>query len=247
MKPVEYDSRELQRHIAGTYVGLRIGIAVIGAALPLLLWVGGVLREHLALKASMSAYYYTAMRDVFVGSLVSVGVFLYLYKGFSRRENWALNIAGLMAVIVAFLPTRALSEDTSTRSVIHNTAAATLFLCIAYVSIFRGDDTLSLIAGTSVKRAKRLRAVYRILGGAMLASPAVAIALSFAFNPRDPRASLIFFVEAAGVWAFAAYWYFKSREVAETEADLVALQGNLQAVPAEATHAAPVGKMARLA
>lgn len=46
----------LQDHLKGTYLSVRIGTAVVGAALPLLLWVGGAWRDSEPLRGSMSAY-----------------------------------------------------------------------------------------------------------------------------------------------------------------------------------------------
>src|SRR5688572_33391886 len=43
----------------------------------------------------------TPMRSWFVGPLFVLGVFLYLYKGFSHLENKLLNAAGLFALGVA--------------------------------------------------------------------------------------------------------------------------------------------------
>ena len=88
---------ELQAHILSTYFGLRLGIVIASALLPIVLFFGGWLRGGLELQPSISDYYFAGggvMRDWFVGTLCAVGVFLYLYKGFSDRENVALNIAG---------------------------------------------------------------------------------------------------------------------------------------------------------
>src|SRR6185436_10938812 len=95
----------LSDHMTQTYVNLRVGIGVTGAALPLLLWIGGRLSGLPGLLQTMSDYYYSGMRDIFVGALVFTGVGLYLYKGFSTKENWALNLAGFLAVGVAMFPT----------------------------------------------------------------------------------------------------------------------------------------------
>ena len=94
MKNVEDNAAELQAHMVGTYHNLRVGIGVIGLALPVLLWLGGKFLDGMPLRGSMSAYYYSpTMRNVFVGILFAIGVGLYLYKGFSTKENWALNAA----------------------------------------------------------------------------------------------------------------------------------------------------------
>ena len=61
------------------------------------------------LAGSMSEYYWAAAgdvvpaRNVFVGGLFAVSACLWLYKGFSPRENVALNLAGLFAVGVALV------------------------------------------------------------------------------------------------------------------------------------------------
>ena len=91
---------DLQRHITRTYMTLRVGVAAMGLALPLLLWVGS--EEP---QSSMSACYHTRMGDVFVGLLFAIGACLYLYRGFSTRENIALNLAGILAFGVAVFPT----------------------------------------------------------------------------------------------------------------------------------------------
>lgn len=58
---------------------------------------------------SVSAYYYTPARTVFVGGLIAFGAALIAYKGSAPEEDVALNFAGYMAIIVAIVPT---SEST---------------------------------------------------------------------------------------------------------------------------------------
>lgn len=219
---------DLGRHIESTYHGLRIGILVIGALLPLLLWVGGSGAHGVPLRASMSAYYYTGMRDVFVGALCAIGVALFVYKGFSRAEHRTLSLAGVLVVCVALFPTRSGSQWTFA-SVVHAVAALGFFACLAYVSVFRASDTLSLVRDTTVARG--FQRWYRILGVAMIASPVLAVV--FALLVREPGGALrlVFFLEMFGVWAFAAYWGVKSREIRATSADFALARGVLLRVP----------------
>src|SRR5688500_19294316 len=95
---------ELRKHIAGTYFSLRMGIAAIGILLPIILIIAGA-KSPEGLRGSISDYYHEPVRDVFVGALISVGVALYLYKGFSTTENVALNLAGAFITGVALFPT----------------------------------------------------------------------------------------------------------------------------------------------
>ena len=65
-------------------------------------------------QLSVSAYYYTAARAVFVGSLIAVGVCLIVYRGNTDVEDVALNIAGFLAIVVALVPT--VVDETCTAS-----------------------------------------------------------------------------------------------------------------------------------
>lgn len=215
----------LKRHVTATYLNLRVGVGVLGFALPWTLWIVGRILAGLPLQPSMSAYYHSPMRDVFVGVLVAVSLFLHLYKGFSSAENWALNFAGIFGVGVALFPTGAEEEVTTLTSTLHGTFAVLFFTCIAYVAIFRASDTLSLIRDAA--EARWLRDVYRVLGVGMIVLPLAAVALSYLLDPGGGR-SVIFFVEAAAVTVFAVYWLVKSREMKKTHAEALAAEGKLR-------------------
>lgn len=91
-------------------------------------------------------------RDLFVGGLFAAGACLYLYKGFSTKENVALNLAGVFALFVTLLPTAATSADGGLVSKLHGTSAVLFFLCIAYVSLFRSRDTFRLLSPAKRRR-----------------------------------------------------------------------------------------------
>lgn len=59
---------------------------------------------------SFSAYYYTPVHAVFIGALVAIGACLIAIKGTDQREDVCLNIAGILAPIVAFVPTNRPSD-----------------------------------------------------------------------------------------------------------------------------------------
>lgn len=225
----------LQKHFESTYHSLRIGIALIGIVLPLLLWLGGFM-SGVELQGSMSAYYYTPWRDVFVGGLCGVGMALYLYKGFSTEENVALNVAGACALLVGLCPTRS-GDEWLPVNYLHVASAVVFFLSLAYVSLFRAEDTLSLIRDGH--RAKRYALSYRSLGVAMLGSPLAALAAAWFLRSPSGHTSKVFFIEAFGVWAFGFYWLVKSREMKESSADRAANEGVLRPMSVKGRARAP--------
>lgn len=139
---------KLREHVLATYLSLRMGIAFLGGILPPLLVVVGWIWGSAGLQSSMSAYYYAgngAARNEFVGVLITIGAFLYLYKGFSQEENIALNLAGIFAVGVALVPMPWDCGAGCPRISAHGIFAILFFICIAYVCLARAMDTLPLL------------------------------------------------------------------------------------------------------
>ena len=94
------------RDVVYTYRYLRG--AMIALLLMLLLAVGYQWwweTDHSCWLGSISAYYYTPARTVFVGSLCALGASLIAYKGHSSEEDVLLNFSGFMAFVVAMVPT----------------------------------------------------------------------------------------------------------------------------------------------
>jgi hypothetical protein len=56
-------------------------------------------------QTSISAYFYTPVRAVFVGVLMTIGLALFVLKGRTDWEDTWLNLAGMCAPIVALVPT----------------------------------------------------------------------------------------------------------------------------------------------
>lgn len=89
-----------------SYMFLRKIVGWIGSLLPIVLILGGLLTITASLPESMSGYYYTQMRNVFVGALCALGIFLIGYAGYDDLDRWITNVAGFGAIGVAFLPTK---------------------------------------------------------------------------------------------------------------------------------------------
>ena len=209
---------DIAKHITQTYLNLRVGMAAMALLLPLLLMAGSWLSTNVVFQSSISAFYHTPMRNLFVGLLVAVGSFLYLYKGFSNEENIALNFAGVFSIGVAFLPTGISKEVCDPEAIpkmdcpftapwLHGISAVLFFLCIAYVCIYRGKDTVELIRDNKIR--DKYFSIYRIIGFFMVALPLLSVAIAFFVA----RGYWLFIFEFAAIWVFAIFWLAKVKEL----------------------------------
>jgi hypothetical protein len=87
-----------------SYLALRLFVGVIGMLLPWVLLIGNWAIGH-GTEPSMSGYYYTPLRNIFVGALCALAIFLIAYKGYDRPDGAITNIAGAATLGVALFPT----------------------------------------------------------------------------------------------------------------------------------------------
>src|SRR5271165_5226138 len=87
-----------------SYLAMRKAVGIIGFSLPFVLAIGGFLALHAKLQTTMSDYYYTGMRNIFVASLCAIGIFLMSTRGYDRRDEIAGRMASAFAIGVALLP-----------------------------------------------------------------------------------------------------------------------------------------------
>jgi hypothetical protein len=92
------------RHIAlRTYRSLRGGMVVM----VVMLGVALLIERSTATcwQASISAYFFTTAHSVFVAALCVLGGLFIMYEGSSDTEDVLLNLAGVLAFVVAMVPT----------------------------------------------------------------------------------------------------------------------------------------------
>jgi hypothetical protein len=203
---------------------LRRGIGVVGILLPPAVTVRCLMADG-EWPGSMSATYYTESRDLFVGGLWAIGVFLISYRPeasrpgrrFWRSENFWSTAAGALAILVALFPTlpdQTVVQATATErqiATVHAISAVSLFVILALFCYFLFPR---LSPGKELTPEKlRRNKVYRTCGRVILA--AVAIALLASFLPSDvyARWNPLLWCEAAAVWAFATGWFVKGETI----------------------------------
>jgi hypothetical protein len=90
--------------------------------------------------SSVSAYFYTPARSVFVAGLVGLGVCMLALRGMNLAEDIFLNIGGIFAFLVAFVPTGGGSgacqdPDTRVSASVHDNITALLIVGILAIAV----------------------------------------------------------------------------------------------------------------
>jgi hypothetical protein len=213
-------NKENNNRLVVSYLMLRKAIGCLGMVLPFILAVGGAVFFSSGIQNSVSDYYYTGMRDVFVGVLFAMGVFLFSYRGYSNRDNLTANIAAVCVMGTALFPTT--PPDPSALSAligkVHIAFATTYFITLAYFSLVLFTKT-DATRPTTPRKLQR-NAVYRVCGYA-IAIALVAIAL-LSFLPVTLKVAIaaldpVFWLESIAVFAFGVSWFVKGEGILEDE------------------------------
>jgi uncharacterized protein YhhL (DUF1145 family) len=204
-----------------SFMTLRKAVGYIGISMPIIVRLGAYVFEGIPSNESISAYYYTVMRDVFVGTLSAIGVFLFCYRGLGTQDNVMTNIAGLAAIGIGLFPV-----DPTYHHIISEKFPATthpdcyqnhgplgyhiyivsaFFVIISYLVIFR----FTMPGQPVITQQKRMRnKVYIICGIIMLVSLG-AIVLLKAISRDNP----IFWPETIAIIAFGVAWLAKGQAI----------------------------------
>jgi hypothetical protein len=205
--------RTIIDELVSSYVYLRRCIGIIGLALPFVLVFGhDIALGRFEFRDSMSSYYYTDMRNVFVGSLCAIGVFLISYR-YEWLDNILTNVAGVLAIAVALCPTTNEHPSPAGKVVgyLHFTFATILFLLLAsfcFVIFTRTDPTQP-----ATRRKAQRNVLYRVCG------TVIVVAVVFAGLSQTPLFSDAFRIhgnpllwsESVAVFAFGLSWLIKGK------------------------------------
>lgn len=191
------------------YLTLLKAVGVVGIALPILLAVGRWFIDGPMIMNSISAYYYSSMRDVMVGSLCAIGIFLLSYKGYERQDNLLSSLAGICAACTAIFPTAPKINPTHAQIILrslHMVFGGGFLLSLAYFSL-----VLFRKQGNNPTSRKLVRNKVYLISGLLIVVCLVGIAGEFML----PKASalhdygLVFWFEAVAIWAFGWAWFTK--------------------------------------
>ena len=206
-----------------SYLLMRAAVGALGIALPVVLvltdglWFDGAPFP----RSSLSAYYYSGVRDLMVGTICAIGTFLLAYKVAERNlDNTLSVVAGLTVILVALFPPRlprggklAPLQDRLGEVVcaqLHFAAAAVFLICLAVLSV-----TFGLREGNRTERSQRFSPgfwrAYHFACAAIIAAALLFMGIT-EISDSGPRTSLLI-GETVSLMAFGASWLAKGFEL----------------------------------
>jgi hypothetical protein len=194
-----------------SYLALRRAVGYVALGLPFALaitwWVVG--DPHL-LQDSISAYYHTGVRNLFVGSLCAIAMFQFCCRGYDLRDEIAGIFSSFCALGVAFFPTTPTyaTKHQSQIGAVHYTFAALLFLTLAYFCLVLFRETADPATMTEKKRQRNR--VYTVCGYAIMASILLILASKIPIvQRRIDNFEPVFWFETTALIAFGIAWLIK--------------------------------------
>jgi len=154
-----------------SYQALRTAVGGVALGLPFALAIPWWLVCKRTIETSISAYYHTGMRNLFVGSLCAIAMFMLCTRGYDHKDEMAGVFSAICALGVAFFPVKPDVGASSLKdhiSIVHYTFATSLFLTLAYfcLVLFRMTAANRRLTSQKLKRNR----VYTVCGYLIIAS-----------------------------------------------------------------------------
>lgn len=219
-------SQKAHNDLVLSFLAVRRAIGALGFFLPVALLVYGLSAGDLL--PSISAAYYTPMREIFVGTLIAQAVFLWSYEGFRPdagdlvSDKATARVAAVAIALVALAPSSPVekadavpADPTCTllqcllgahlSSDVHLVAAAVFFGALAVYCLVL--FTKGTVDGAEKDASNR---IYRICGWTILASTGL-VGVLFATGQDDRLMAWrpVFWLETVATFAFATSWMVK--------------------------------------
>ncbi|HMK24717.1 MAG TPA: hypothetical protein VK483_01715 [Chitinophagaceae bacterium] len=204
-------SQEDTGHLTITYFTLRKIIGFLAFFLAPVLVFGTFILDHThEVRVSMSAYYYTSMRNLFVGVICGISLFLFSYHGYKWYDSLASKLAGLFGLGIAFFRTSASDDKTDILSILHYVTSGIFLVILALMSFFLFTKS----KGTMTAQKKKRNRVYRICGVVIFVSVAlIPVAGMDGIWEKIKFLKPTFALETIALVAFGVSWLTKGEAI----------------------------------
>jgi hypothetical protein len=213
---------ENKKSLVFSYLALRKTVGILGIGFPFILSLGALTLFQTGFRISLSAYYHTDMRDVFVGTLCVIGFFLFSYKGHENSDDIAGDLGCVFAVGTALFPTApdgAVDGGALFIGHVHLAFAALFFLTLIYFSLFLFTKTDPQKKPT--RRKLQRNKVYKACGYTMGICILLIAIYSLFLRTTVPRLELlkpVYWLESLAILAFGISWLTKGETILKDEA-----------------------------
>ena len=207
----------MKKSIVISYLQLRTIIGLLGICLPLICTAGTVFFNNFSVLDSISMYYYTNIRDVFVGVMVCISAFLITYQGYNSFDNVITNIIGVAGIFIAWFPCQNLNFtepvsvlmlDSVVTNYLHLAAVLVFFTLLAINSMFNFTKSDSPVRRKSRKYHRNV--LYLVSGIIILVCLIILIFITLFTNAtfrENTKISLV--LESTMLLAFGISWLVK--------------------------------------
>lgn len=198
-----------------SYMQLRKFIGILGFALPFVLVLGNMfIFNSSELESSMSEYYHTSMRNIFVGSLFSIGTFFFCYRGYDGQDNVAGNIAAISVFCIAIFPTAPQGSEPGsiafTLETLHFLFSGIFIVALAYFCLRLFPKSSGDLTEEKIKRNK----IYKLCGYCIVISVVLmGIVVKVIDEDIAVRYSLVLWLEVVAFVAFGISWMVKGEMI----------------------------------
>lgn len=221
-------ARSDQSVLVINYMHLRKAVGWVGTLLPVILLVANPIALSIenspcaVLPGSVSGYYYSPVRNIFVGVLCALGLFLIAYVGYDLGDRLVTDAAGVFAVGVALFPTKPtvasppsvtcqtvaqLSTREQVVGDIHVASAALMFVFLAWMAI-RFTNTDSPQPSPQKLLRNRIYQICATVIAVCLVAAVITTVLPASVTGNFPW---LFLWEAVAIFAFGVSWFVKGQ------------------------------------
>jgi hypothetical protein len=201
-----------------SYLRLRKTVGFLGISFPFVMAIGAWMICQTNIQGSLSSYYHTSMKDVFVGTLCVIGFFLFSYKGHKPSHNIAGKLGCIFAVGVAVFRTSPDPTNTDIIGHIHDVFAMLFLLTLMCFPLFIFTKTNP---NKALSKRKLLRnKIYKPCGYTM--ATCIALILIHFFLPKPIKSLLViykpaFWFESIAILAFSVSCLTNDEEILKND------------------------------
>ncbi len=192
-------------------------VGIFSVSLPFILVFGNAMVSGtLEFLISVSSYYHTAMRNIFVGILSAIAFFLFSYNGYNNKWGWidrlCSKLACILVIVIAYFPIGKDGDELNPIGVIHIVCAISFFVLISFMSFYLFTKTYP---DKRIEGRKRIRNLIYVSCGVSMFVFIAGITLNyFVFKVQYVNLAL----ESACLCLFGVSWLTKGNAIFKDKA-----------------------------